>query len=387
VSPDDPAVSFFLGVSLYKLGHHAEAQTLFDVVLALAPDTEYADYARDFITVIATQSAPEVSPSPDRAFDAYLQVGFDYDDNVNLGQDNVFSPNLDIPRDSWRAVEFLSLGYNVFDSGPWIVRIKGHGYGNQHFGYDVPIFADSPGSFDIGQVGAAIEAEYAAQLGTVAVVPTIGFESELNFQDYQTFSHAFGVDAELDIGWSEWFKTNIFYDYQIAEFEDRGFTFLGDPISDIAGLYSRDNTNHSVGVTQNIIAELGDVIMVLNGGFTYTRMEAEGINFDGHGKKAHGGLTLHLPGQVVLDVFGSKTWNTRPTFLVSDAGGIRLETDTYSAGVTIAVPITDSVRGTVSYEFTKNDADFPGNPLFATNAELLSYTRSVVTVALGYTLY
>ena len=383
LSPDDPAIMLFLGVSLYKLGHFSNAQAFFDAVLARAPETEYADWARDFITVIATQSAPEVSPSPERAFDAYLQVGFAYDDNVNLGQDNVplaLNPFAGPPFDVWRAVEFLSFGYNIVDSGPWIVRAKGHGYGNQNFEERLP-------SYDIGQVGAAIEAEYAAQLGTVAVVPTIGFESELNFQDYRTFSHGYGVDAELDIGWSEWFKTSVFYNYQIAEFEDREITFQGDAIADMPELMSRDNTNHRAGVKQNIIAELGDVIMVLSGGYEYTKMNAEGINFDAHGHKASGGLTLYLPGEVVIDVFGSRIWNTRPTFLISSVGGTRLKIDTYSAGVTLAVPIADSVRGVVSYEYTNQDAHFPGNPIFDTNAGLLAYTRSVVTIALSYTLY
>jgi len=356
VTPGDIPTLFFLGVSEYNLGSFPRAQAAFNEVAAAAADTDYGASAREFLAAIEANVTQVTAPPEVDRWDAYVQLGAQYDDNV-LATPEVFEDGPVENRDSGRVFEYVSAGYTLINSGSWHLRLEGNGYFSQHL--DAAFKSN-----DIQALGAAAMLSYAGSIGAIAVVPAVRYDFRSNFLKTNDFSFGHGVALTIDAGWTDWLKTHVFYRVAIDDFD-----FDGDepPIT------SRDGFAYNAGLIQYIVFEFLNRAGSLSAGYEYSDRNAEGDFFDSYVHTAHGALQLPLPLDLTLDVSGSYGWDHFPNY-VSGEDGIVRRTDIYTASAALSRPITDTVSLSFSFSYTREDSDDSN----------LSYSRKVYALVLGH---
>jgi Flp pilus assembly protein TadD len=86
-SPGDVAILFFLGVSQYNRADFRAAESAFAQIAANAPETDYGVRAREFLAAIEANVTHVTAPAAQKRWNAYVQLGLQYDDNVAAAPD------------------------------------------------------------------------------------------------------------------------------------------------------------------------------------------------------------------------------------------------------------------------------------------------------------
>jgi tetratricopeptide (TPR) repeat protein len=358
-APGDVSILFFLGVSQYNLGDFGGAETSFAEVAAKAPDTDYGARAREFLAAIKANVTQITAPAAQKRWNAYAQLGLQYDDNVAAAPDSVDD------RDSWRSFEYLNLGYALVNDGEWLLRAEASGYFSQHWENDFD-------SLDIQFLEAAAALNHATMLGDISVVPSFRYGLTGTFLDSDEFvvGHRFTLAA--DLGWNSSLKTRVFYRAAIDDYEVDGF---------LPSVTSRDGTTHEAGIKQFVLFDTFERESRVFLGYEYQNRDADGSNHESDKHTVSAGVTLALPEDFVLDIAGRLAWDDFDEFQgyidPNDTNSISSrETDIYGGSIALSRPITDNLSASLSYSYHDEDSNIP----------LLSYDRNLVTFVLGYSL-
>ena len=349
VAPGDVSILFFLGVSEYKRANFKGAKAVFSEIAAKAPDTDYGARAREFLAAIKSNATHQTAPAAQKRWNAYVQLGLQYDDNVGAAPDSVGD------RDSLRSFEYLNFGYSLINSSEWRLRAEASGYFSQHWqhGFD---------SQDIQFLEAAVSLDHATTLAGISVVPALRYGLTGTFLDSDEFLVGHRLTASANLGWTNSLKTNVFYRAAFDDYEDDGFLPLAT---------SRDGLTHEAGITQYFLFDLFDRESRVSLGYKYKARDADGLNHDSRTHTANAGLSLALPEDFTLDLAGYIAWDKYRHF--QGLLGSR-ETDIYGGTIALSRPITDSLSASLSYGYQNENSNYP----------TLDYDRNIVTFVLGY---
>jgi hypothetical protein len=335
-SPGDVAILFFLGVSQYNRADFRAAESAFAQIAANAPETDYGVRAREFLAAIEANVTHVTAPAAQKRWNAYVQLGLQYDDNVAAAPDGTGD------RDSMRSFEYVNLGYSLVNSGNLGLRAEASGYFTQHWqnGFD---------SQDVQFGEVALDLDYATTLGGVSIVPSLRYGLTGTLLDSDENAH-----------------------YRVAfdDYDDDGFL----PVAT-----SRDGETHEAGITQYFVFNSFGRESNFSLGYLYQHRDADGLNHESRTHTVSAGLALALPENFTLQLDGYVGWDKYPDFEgVSDPvagtiGGQR-ETDIYGANIALSRPITDNLSASLSYAYRKENSNY----------STLDYDRNVVTFTLGY---
>ena len=348
-APGDVPILFFLGVSEYNRAGFTAAEQAFAEVAAKAPDTDYGARAREFLAAIKANVTHQTAPPAQKRWNAYVQLGLQYDDNVGAAPDSAED------RDSLRSFEYLGLGYSLINSGEWQLRVEASGYFSQHWqhGFD---------SQDIQFLEGAVSLNHATTLAGVSVVPSLRYGLTGTYLDSEEFLIGHRITASANLGWTNSLKTSVFYRAAFDDYEDDGLL----PVTT-----SRDGLTHQAGITQYFLFDLFDRESRFSLGYEYQDRNADGVNHDSRTHTASAGLSLALPEDFTLDLAGYLAWDKYRNF--DGPRGAR-ETDIYGASIALSRPITGSLGASLSYGYQKQNSNYP----------TLDYDRNIVTFVLGY---
>jgi tetratricopeptide (TPR) repeat protein len=356
-APGDVPILFFLGVTEYNRADFKAAEGAFAEIAAKAPDTDYGARSREFLAAIKSNATQQVAPAATKHWDAYVQLGLQYDDNVAGAPDGTSN------RDSIRSTEFLRLGYNLINDSEWLLRAEASGYFSQHWQHAFD-------SQDVQFGEAALDLDHATTLGGVSIVPSLRYGLTGTLLDSDEFLIGHRLSASADIGWDNTLKTNVHYRLAIDDYDDDGFL----PVAT-----SRDGETHEAGITQYILFNTFGRESRFSLGYLYQHRDADGLNHESRTHTVSAGLALTLPEDFTLQLYGYVGWDKYPNFEgVSDPvagtiGGQR-ETDIYGANVALSRPITDNLSASLSYAYRKENSNY----------STLDYDRNIVSFTLGY---
>jgi tetratricopeptide (TPR) repeat protein len=356
-SPGDVAILFFLGVSQYNRADFRAAESAFAQIAANAPETDYGVRAREFLAAIEANVTHVTAPAAQKRWNAYVQLGLQYDDNVAAAPDGTGD------RDSMRSFEYVNLGYSLVNSGNLGLRAEASGYFTQHWqnGFD---------SQDVQFGEAALDLDHAMTLGGVSIVPSLRYGLTGTLLDGDEFLIGHRLSASADIGWDNRLKTNAHYRVAFDDYDDDGFL----PVAT-----SRDGETHEAGITQYFVFNSFGRESNFSLGYLYQHRDADGLNHESRTHTVSAGLALALPENFTLQLDGYVGWDKYPNYRgVSDPvagtiGGQR-KTDIFGANIALSRPITESLSASLSYAYRKENSNYTE----------LDYDRNVITFTLGY---
>jgi len=348
-APGNVAILFFLGVSEYNRDNYPAAETAFAKIAAEAPDTNYGARAREFLAAIEKNAPPETVAPASKRWDAYLQIGLQYDDNAGAAPDGVANT------DTLRSFEYLRAGYKLIDEGNWRLRAEASGYYTQHWQNDFD-------RLDLQFVEGAVSLNRTLTLGEISVVPALRYGLTFAFLDNDEFKTGHRIWTSANIGWSDRFKTNVFYRVSVDDYENDGFL----PVTT-----SRDGLTHQAGITQYFPFTLFERQSRFSLGYTYKNRQADGVNFDSSAHTVSAGLLLALPEKFTLNLSGNLAWDEYSRF--PGVLGAR-ETTIWGASIGVSRPLTDRLSATLTYSYTHEDSNYT----------VLDHDRSIVGLTLGY---
>lgn len=300
LAPTNPAVRYHLAVTLYKAGFPEAAAQSFADVLRLAPQSEYANLARQYLDAISAQLAKAQRPAEPARFGVYAQAGAQYDSNILAAPDGATGD-----RNGGRYNGYLSGRYYFARNADWVgtVDLSGYaaGYGESRFD-----------ALRISQWNPGVSLQRSIKLGPFPSVDAIRYDY-LNVElDGEGYSKSNVVTLSSRIAFSPRTTTSFFYRYTHDAFADDGF----DP-----RFSSRDADNHAAGVVNTWY--LHDRRVEIDAGFELGTNDAEGVNFNYDTYTLRSGARFTLPAKLHLDVDLSWGRDRYPDF----AGPVRRTTD------------------------------------------------------------
>jgi tetratricopeptide (TPR) repeat protein len=272
MDPQDPAVSLNLGIYYYNESVYPEARDYFETTIELAPNTEYAVQANQYMTKMK-----ERGPKP---WGLTAAFGLQYDSNVILGPDNTPLPEGISGKSDWLGLLYLKGQYYFLRSGSFKSSVSYSLYQSLH--------ARLP-DFNITQQIAALDAEYALS-PLVTLKGSYAFEYVLVGGDEYDYMHTLTPAVVFNYG--RGFSTTLNYSYSNFHFTDSG---LFEDNSDRTGF------NHRVGITEFMpVADFLDV----SAGYAFDKDNTRKDFWAYKGNKGFIGLTFKILRSLTADLYG-----------------------------------------------------------------------------------
>jgi len=269
--PSSIASWYYLAQALAYRGSVVEAVEILRTICKKAPDSDYAQLARQVLPDLEKLVTVTQTVQDKRRWNVTLRLGGEFDDNVPARTKNApASP----PIESFRLVtsaylEARPLDQNI-DSLPLTL---GGGYSIYQSFHE----RDSLSDFDLTSQSVRLFARHAGRCGPVPY----GVEVHGEFSDAQlggdSFSTAWGTGVNLDAQWLEWTVTTLQYKVLWSDFAKDGLA---------ARLVSRDGMDQTVEITQTFYALSNQLVMAA--GYMFRDSDTEGATFelDSHGANA-----------------------------------------------------------------------------------------------------
>ena len=347
-SPDNAALHYFLGVAAWKARQVDLATESFRKSVALAPDSAYADKARDYLGALESQIARDGGGDGEgatRDWNLALTAGLQYDDNVPAAAEGLEDGGL-------RGYESLTGDVVVFESGG--LRLKGLGfvYFSHHTERDNQ-------DFDLMVFEPGAELGYAFEAFGIPTLASARYTFDFTLTEGSPFSSTHEVTTAIAVRPHEAALTRLHHRLSIEEFKEDG---INPPVT------SRDGIDNAAGITQYVFC-CGQE-HYLFGGYEFSVKNARGDNFDRHSHKITGGLGVLLPYDVRVELFGEYAADDYGNFVSTRSR----QTHRHAASVVVKKELFEDFTGSFSYSFTDEN----------TNFEALDYTRHVLGVAGTY---
>lgn len=309
IAPNKPSLHYHLGVTYYNARLGNEAVASFRRAMELARGSHYAELASRYLDAIAQQQAQQQRAGTPQRVGAYVQGGYQYDDNIPAAPDGVAGTR----RDS-RFTGYVNLDYYLHRSPVWLVMASVNGYDSW---YDDETFD----AFEIPQYGGDLRVQRTGTMGQYPYISSLNYNyRKVELSDGDPFSSSHSVTLGLRMNFTEGTATYGYYRYTDDDFEDEGFD---------SAFSSRDADNHAAGLRHTwFFTERQGQVSV---GLDYERNDADGVNFEMDGLNGRLSAIFPLPWSLRVDVAVGYGEDDYRKF----AGPVRRETErtTVSAGV------------------------------------------------------
>jgi len=273
LNPHNPRTSLELGIYYYNKGTLDEARDYFDNTIQLAPNSEYAKTAVEYLK-LAKEERVEKRWSLD------LSAGGMYDSNVVLGSGDNPLPEGITRRSDWAAVFYLKGKYNLFSQR----KLKGSASYSFY-----QSFYNKLADFDVTSNTFDLRLAYHVSKNLI-IKGDYWFDYVLVGEN--TYNYAHNLSPILVIVEGGGFSTELHYIYRNVEYKDSDL-FLDNSL--------RKGFNNLFKIIQNV--PLSD-IAILRVGYSYDvdNTQVEYWNYKGH--KGLAEIKITLPYRIYIDIFG-----------------------------------------------------------------------------------
>ncbi len=275
VDANNVATRYHLGVTYYKQRQGHAALDQFERVGNLAPDSRYAELAREYIQAIAEQRASVQRQGAIDRFGLFLQIGARVDDNVPASATITKRTAEEIEGTSGNA--YLSADFYFVRNPKWVGTLNLSTYQAR---YD----EDNLRRYDVSQAAGGISIQRNFKLGTKSIITKLGYEYfdiDLGAND-EPYSESHKVSLSSLFHFSENQSATVYAQLREDDFEEEGF----NPV-----FSSRDADRAELGLvyTAYFADKKADVTVNLSG----AESDATGLNFNREALKA--GMSLRFP--------------------------------------------------------------------------------------------
>ncbi len=347
IAPNAPLVYYYLGLIYYKTGDVAPAIEAYEKTVALAPESFEGQVARQALTDIARTKSQAQPVNIDRPWNAFAQLGTEYDDNVRAesgrAKDGAF-----------RLTQYVEGSYRLVREGAFQVTAGGWAYHGANLDNNVD-------SFDLTAISPSLTASYATRIGGINALPSIGYSYEADWlgdDDYYGDRHEIRPELVLDFG-PQW-RTSIYYAAEFEKFDEKGFN---------PSISSRNAFTNVQGFQQLYFFDNRQSYVSL--AVEFRQSDAHGSNFNADVYGGEVGVSLLLPYEIRLGLTGRYEYEDHPDFQAPD--DLNIHRQIYS--VSLMRNITENISASLYYSYRNDDATIG----------VFNYDRHVGGVYFGYT--
>ena len=311
LAPENTAVNYHTAITLYKAGALQAALSSFNIVVKLDPNSKYATLARKYMDTISSQLARGQTTTEPKRFGFYGQVVGQYDSNLLATPDGDLGLNGDSSASQFTG--YLSGQYFYLNKNGWLGSLDLSGYAAE---YGQGRYSNR----DIRQWNPGISIQKTTMLGRIPVVNSIRYDYLNVALDGQGYSETNALTLKSRLNFSDNTATNFTYRYGSDTFDNKGFD---------SELSSRDADNHSIDALNTWY--LKDRKIELDLGIGYTESDADGLNFNNEAWRAEVAGRFALPKEWWFDAGASWGNNRYPDL----AGPLERETDVADANLAL----------------------------------------------------
>ena len=320
LSPDFRQLSLFnIGLSHFKLDENEKALEYFKQTENEDPSADISETARNFQKTIAYRN------KKDKPWSFEASVGFEYDDNVTSGQQDLVTGGEDHAIIYQFEGEYKLLKYKNFEAGvsyDFFQRL----FQEELFAFDY--LSHSPGisiSGQFGKVSTSLNYRY-----------TRSWLGEVDFLQLHTLTPSVGIS------WSPRFYTYLSYMYMDKEFQE-------------AKNDARDGSNQSIGISQFIFFMNNKAYLM--GSYRWAEEDTFGSQFDFEGQTFNVGVKLPGPFKTTLRLnykYANKDYGK-----VTPSIGVPREDDKQTYKAELSREFLDHLRLTAKYQYIDSDSNLP----------------------------
>lgn len=349
IDPENIALLYHSGETLYRLRYADDARRHFQLVLAGAPESEYAALARQYLDAITYQVVARRPPGEPERISLYAEVVYAHDDYRIPGAPG--EPDQNSRND--RITEYLSAELNLVRQPRLVASIDFSGYGAQYV-------RNRDTAQDIWQYGAGATLQYSERIGRTPAVGSLRYvHQEVRFDGGPDYSESDGATIAVQLGFFSNGVTRVYYRYTSDRFENDGFD---------AAFSSRDAELHAGGLQQTIY--LFDRSVWFTASAAFQDNQAEGLNYDFDGPTYSALVSVPLVVGLRLDVGYEYAKDVYRNF----TGPTRRETERHEWSASLYRWIGRSLLVRARFADIQEDSTLPG----------LSYDRTGVGVSAAY---
>jgi len=348
VAPDAAEIYYYLGLTNYKLDDLEAAEAAWRKTVELAPDTTEGQVAQQALDELALKRNQQAVVEPDRPWNAYAQIGGEYDSNVTAGKGG--------ERDAaFRLPLYLQGDYRLFREGGFSLLAGAWGYHANNFG-------DNADNFDLNAVAPSLRATYAFRIGDVAAEAGLGYEYERDWLQDDYFGQRHEIRPSVSITWDDpRLQTVAYYAARFETFSEKG---------DVSSITSRNAVTNVEGVRQFVFSDNHQHYLTAAAEFRQSGAHGANFNYDSYAGEL--GVSLALPLALRLDLTGRYEYERHPDFQADEK--LKIDRQVYSVG--LSRRFTDQLTASLLYWYRNDDA----------TVGAFAYDRSVAGFYLGYKL-
>ncbi|MHB8881763.1 MAG: hypothetical protein ACYC69_09705 [Thermodesulfovibrionales bacterium] len=340
MKPDDPRTNLELGIFYFNKAVYEEATDYFENTIRLAPGTDYAAKAGEYLKSAKGDAAT-------KPLMASILAGVQYDSNVVLNPDDGFLPQGISRQSDWRTVINVKGRYNFVNEQSGSMY-AGYGfYQNLH-----RKLSDYNVNQQLFELGGAYRLSRALALGG-------SYTYEYIFAGGEAYGAAHSLSPSLKISEGPGLATIVEYRYRKNHYmNDELFRDNAD----------RSGTNHTVGILQEI--KLGGAVR-LRVAYAHDTDSTRKDFWDYRGDKGKIDIGFTLPQKLLLNLNGEYYKKQYKGF--DPLAGVKRSDKTYTASVSLTKPLSDRFSVTVGELYIRNKS----------NVEFFDYKRSITSVFLN----
>ncbi len=340
MDPKDPRTNLELGIYYFGRSIFEEAGDYFESTERLAPGTEFAEKAEEYLRAIRKRGGA-------KTWTLNIGAGAQYDSNVVLNPSGEPLPQGISGKSDWSAVVTLSGRYNFLKRNNAEGSVGYSFYQNLHARLS---------DFNVGRHLLDIGAGY-------NLSPAVGlwaaYEFEYVFVGGDGYDSAHTAAPSLVFREGKDFSTVIEYRYRRTNFMD------SDLFSDNS---DRSGSNNFVGVVQNVPLGRKGLFQV---GYSHDEDSTRQSFWDYSGNKLKGDLRVVFPFSVLAELSGEYYW--RDYKGVNPLSGDKRSDRQYTGAISVTKPISDRYSITVAQLYSKNKS----------NIDVFDYSRAITSVLLN----
>lgn len=343
-NPENPEVSLELGIFFFNKDLYAEAEDYFDDTISLAPDSDPARKAREFLVRISEKRK-------DRTWEISALSGLQFDSNVILNGNGVALPAGISGESDWSGVVNVKGHYRFLKVNKFEMTAGYSFYQNLHFKLS---------DFNVTQNLVDLSAAYELT-SNIKLKASYGFEY-LQLAG-QRFDHAHTLAPTMIFKCGNWGTSSIDYRFRNAEYRD---TTLFTNNS------QRTGNNHYFGI--NHIMPIGKTFVAW-GVYSHDEDLTRNSFWDYHGDRLLAGLRAVLPFSMTADIYGE--YYKRRYGAVDPSYGVKRDDDQTSASISLTRHFTENISVVLAQLYTRNFS----------NIQAYDYERFITSLFLNVRFY
>ena len=325
LTPEDPRTNLELGIHYFRLDQRDESTEYFEKTIRLAPGTELAEKATEYMKARREKKAA-------KRWSLGVTAGGQYDTNVVLTPDGVPLPKDVSQKSDWRGIALVRGRYAVPGE-----RTEGS------IGYSFyQSFHSRLSDFDLTQHLLDLS-------GEIRITPSIQLKGVYLFEYIalggDRYEYAHSVGPTLTIHEAKGFSTVLEYRFKKLYYNDT------DRFPDNT---DRDGSNHSGGITQNL--RLTDRLL-LNAGYYHDVDSARRDFWDANGDKGFAGARVNLPYRIVIGAYAE--YYRKNYGGIDPSAGVKRKDTTRTYSASAGISITDWFSIMLGQSYIENSSTVP----------------------------